>query len=41
MTSISLQRLSGTFCILRRNERDMIKKVYWSPHKVPLVPVRY
>ena len=32
----SLQLLSETFLILRRNEWDMIKNVYWSTHKVPL-----
>jgi len=31
---ISLQRLSETFLILRRNERDMIKNVHWPSCKV-------
>jgi hypothetical protein len=32
----SLQHLSKTILILRRNERDMIKNVYWSSCKYPL-----
>jgi len=30
---ISLQRLSETFFILRRTQRDMIKNMYWSSCK--------
>jgi hypothetical protein len=33
----SLQLLSETFLILRRNERDMIKNVYRSSCKVPII----
>jgi hypothetical protein len=33
--SFSVQLLSETFLILRRNERDIIKNVYWSSCKVP------
>ena len=33
----SLQLLSEIFLILRRTERDMIKSIYWSTCKVPLL----
>ena len=33
--------LSETFLILRRNERDMIKNVYWSSNKVHFIYVKY
>ena len=32
----SVQILSEIFVILKRSERDIIKKVYWSRCKVPL-----
>jgi hypothetical protein len=38
---VSLQRLSKTFFIFRRNERDIIENVYWSPNKLPLILVRF
>ena len=37
----SVQLLSETFLILRRTERDMIKNVYRSAGKVPVIVVRY
>ena len=36
VSRFSLQRLSETFFILRRTERDMIKNVCWSSCEVPL-----
>jgi len=36
-----LQRLSVTFLILWRTERDMIIRVYRSPCKVPIIRVRF
>ena len=38
---LSLQILSETFFILRRNDRDMIKHVYWSLYKVLVILVRF
>jgi len=37
----SLQLLSETFLIRRRNERDMIKNVVWSSGKVSVILVRF
>jgi len=39
--SFSLQLLSETFLILRRNERDIIKNVYRSSCKVLVIVVRF
>jgi hypothetical protein len=39
--SFSLQCLSETFLILRKNERDMIKNIYLSPHKVLVILARF
>ena len=38
---IPLQRLSEAFLILRRTERDIIKSIYWSSYKGPVIPVRF
>jgi hypothetical protein len=37
----SLQRLSETLIIIIRNERDMIKNVYLSPRRVPVIVKLY
>jgi len=37
----SLQRLSETFFTPRRNERDMIKNVYWPSCKITVIPVGF
>jgi len=33
--------LSETFLIIRRNERDMIKKLYWSSFELAVIIVRF
>jgi len=37
----SLQRLSQTFLILRRTERDMIESMHWYSCKLPVIPVKF
>jgi len=38
---VFLQLLSEIFFILRRNERDMIKRVYWSSCELPFILMRF
>ena len=36
-----LQLLFETFLVLRRNERDLIKNVYWLSCKLPIILARF